>query len=364
MKPAILMLSDGTRFWGESVGLEGTSMGELCFNTGMTGYQEVFTDPSYQGQLLVMTTAHVGNYGYVNLESEEESDSIKIAGLICRNFDVHPSRSLSEGNLLSYFEKQNKMVIANVDTRAVVRYIRTRGAMNAIISTEVDDLSKLESRLDSLPSMEGLELASTVSSKDTLTFGDDSYTYKLAMLDVGYKRNIVQSMVERGCQVKVFSLEESVENIMEWKPDGVLISNGPGDPQPLTKTIDTIRTIITNGTPTFGICLGHQLISLALGISTYKMHNGHRGINHPILNCETGLGEITTQNHGFVVDKKQVEEREDLLITHLHLNDESVAGIRHTKQPLFSVQYHPEAHPGPHDSRYIFDEFIKLMNKN
>ncbi len=357
---AIVLLEDGTIFEGKSIGIEGTAVGEICFNTGMTGYQEIFTDPSYYGQLLVATNAHIGNYG-VN-DQEQESGSIKIAGLICRNFSFDYSRENADASLYEYFEKQNFVAISDVDTRALVSYIRDKGAMNAIISTETD-LKKLQKELDKIPSMNGLELASKVSTKEPYTVGDENAMYRIAALDIGIKQNILNNLVQRGCYVKVFPYNTSFEEMSAFNPDGYFLSNGPGDPSPLKDAQTLAKTIIDKDLPLFGICLGHQVIALANGISTYKMHNGHRGINHPVKNLETGKGEITSQNHGFVVDKKQVEENEDLIITHVHLNDGTLAGMKMKDKNCFSVQYHPEASPGPHDSSYLFDQFIENINK-
>lgn len=357
---AIVLLEDGTIFEGKSIGIEGTAVGEICFNTGMTGYQEIFTDPSYFGQLLVATNAHIGNYG-VN-DQEQESSSIKIAGLICRNFSFDYSRENADSSLYEYFEKQNFVAISDVDTRALVSYIRDKGAMNAIISTETD-LEKLQKKLDKIPSMDGLELASKVSTNEPYTVGDENASYRIAALDIGIKKNILNNLVQRDCYVKVFPYNATFEEMSAFNPDGYFLSNGPGDPSPLKEAQTLARTIIDKDLPLFGICLGHQVIALANGISTYKMHNGHRGINHPVKNLETGKGEITSQNHGFVVDKKQVEENKDLIITHVHLNDGTLAGMKMKDKNCFSVQYHPEASPGPHDSSYLFDQFIENINK-
>lgn len=354
-KKAILLLKDGTIFEGNSIGIEGTAVGEICFNTGMTGYQEIFTDPSYYGQLLVTTNAHIGNYG-VN-ENEEESDSIKISGLICKNFSDEYSRKNANGSLLEYFNKQNFVAISDVDTRALVRYIRNKGAMNAIISTETN-LEVLQKKLDKVPSMDGLELASKVSTKEAYFVGNKDAKYKISALDIGIKQNIIHNLTKRDCFVKIFPYNTTFEKMKEFQPDGYFLSNGPGDPNPLKDAQKVAKEIIDRDLPLFGICLGHQVIALANNIPTYKMHNGHRGINHPVKNLISGKGEITSQNHGFVVDKKSVENHDDFEITHVHLNDGSLAGMRMKNKNCFSVQYHPEASPGPHDSNYLFDQFI------
>lgn len=360
-KKAIILLKDGTIFEGKSIGIDGTAVGEICFNTGMTGYQEIFTDPSYYGQLMVTTNAHIGNYG--TNKNENESSSIKIAGLICKNFSYDYSRPDADASLFDYFKEQNFIAISDVDTRALVRYIRDKGAMNAVISTETD-IAVLQKTLDKIPSMEGLELASKVSTKEPYTVGDDSATYKIAALDIGIKRNILNNLVQRDCFVKVFPYDTSFEKMSTFKPDGYFLSNGPGDPNPLKSAQTVAKKIIEKDLPLFGICLGHQIIALANGITTYKMHNGHRGINHPVKNLITGKGEITSQNHGFVVDKKEVEQNSEFEITHEHLNDGTLAGMRMKNKNCFSVQYHPEASPGPHDSWYLFDQFIDNIKTN
>jgi len=360
-KRAILLLADGTVFEGKSVGIDGTAVGEICFNTGMTGYQEIFTDPSYYGQLMVATNAHIGNYG-INME-EEQSDGIKISGLICRNFSFDYSRVNAEESLMTYFEKQNFVAISDVDTRALVRYIRDKGAMNAIISTETD-LDILQKKLSEVPSMDGLELASKVSTKEAYTVGEKNAKYKISALDIGIKRNILSNLAQRDCYIKVFPYNASFEDLSAFQPDGYFLSNGPGDPTPLKSAQKLAKEIIDNNLPLFGICLGHQVIALANGVPTYKMHNGHRGINHPVKNILTGKGEITSQNHGFVVKKEAVMEHEGIEITHEHLNDQTLAGMRIKGKPCFSVQYHPEAGPGPHDSAYLFDQFINMIKES
>ena len=355
-KKAILLLADGTVFEGKSVGRDGTAFGEICYNTGMTGYQEVFTDPSYFGQLMLTTNAHIGNYG-VN-EDEVESDSIKISGLICRNFSYHHSRNNVQDSLENYFEKQNLLAISDVDTRAVVRYVRNKGAMNAVISTDTD-IDALKEKLREVPNMKGLELASKVSTKNTYCYGDENAQYKISALDIGIKRNILRNLAKRDCYIKVFPYNATFEEMNTFEPDGFFLSNGPGDPNPLKEAQNVAKEVIQRNIPLFGICLGHQVIALANGISTYKMHNGHRGINHPVKNVITGKGEITSQNHGFVVKKEDVENHDEFEITHIHINDGTLAGMKMKNKNCFSVQYHPEASPGPHDSSYLFDQFIE-----
>ena len=356
-KPALILLADGTIFHGKAVGgNEGSAFGEVCFNTGMTGYQEIFTDPSYYGQLMVTTNAHIGNYGVE--DDEVESEGIKIAGLICRNFSYHYSRPGADGSLEAFLDRNNLLAISDVDTRALVSYIRDHGAMNAVISTEVDNIAGLKEQLAAVPDMNGLELASKVSTKEPYFYGDENATYKVSALDIGIKKNILRNLAERDCYIKVFPYNASFKELQSFNPDGYFLSNGPGDPEPLANAIAVTKEIIAAGKPLFGICLGHQVLALANGISTYKMHHGHRGINHPILNLLTGKGEITSQNHGFAINREEAEANADVEITHLHLNDKTAAGIRMKNKPVFSVQYHPEASPGPHDASYLFDTFL------
>tara|TARA_B100001027_G_scaffold216915_1_gene195076 strand:- start:457 stop:1569 length:1113 start_codon:yes stop_codon:yes gene_type:complete len=361
-KKAVLLLADGTVFYGKAIGKEGTAFGEVCFNTGMSGYQEIFTDPSYYGQLMVMANVHIGNYGTNN--NEVESDGIKISGLICKNFSYDYSRVDSDDSLLNFFEKNNLFAISDIDTRALVSYIRENGAMNAVISTEIDDINSLKEQLCKVPNMEGLELASKVSTKEPYYFGDKNSDYKIAALDIGIKKNILRNFTKRGAYIKVFPYNATFADLSEWQPDGYFLSNGPGDPEPLVDAQNLAKEIIKRNLPLFGICLGHQIIALANGVSTYKMYNGHRGINHPVKNLLTGRGEITSQNHGFAVDRQGVENHPELEVTHIHLNDGTVAGLAMKNKKCFSVQYHPEASPGPHDSSYLFDQFVEYLSIN
>ncbi len=353
---AILLLSDGTIFHGKSIGISGTVTGEVAFNTGMTGYQEIFTDPSYYGQIMVTTNAHIGNYGVNDVETE--ANRVMISGLVCRNFSFNHSRPNAAGSLEDYCREQNLVVISDVDTRALVGYIRDNGAMNAVISTDGTPIEELKEILKNAPGMEGLELASKVSTTEPYFIGDENAKYRIAALDLGIKKNILRNLATRDCYIKVYPYNTTFDEMSQFEPDGYFLSNGPGDPDPLTEAQETAREILANDKPLFGICLGHQIIALANGIPTYKMHNGHRGINHPIDNILTGKGEITSQNHGFAVDKKALENHPDFEITHLHINDQTVAGMRMKNKNCFSVQYHPEASPGPHDASYLFDQFI------
>jgi carbamoyl-phosphate synthase small subunit len=362
-QPAILLLNDGTIFHGKSIGISGTTFGEVCFNTGMTGYQEIFTDPSYFGQIMVATNPHIGNYGVNN--NETESDSIKISGLVCKNFSYNFSRDDASGSLEDYFKKQNLICISDVDTRALVSYIRDNGAMNAVICNDQTPIDELKIALSKVPDMKGLELASKVSTKQPYFYGNENAKYKISALDLGIKTNILRNLAKRDCYIKVFPYDATFSDLSAFNPDGYFLSNGPGDPDPLFSAIQVAKEILDNNKPLFGICLGHQVIALANGISTYKMFNGHRGINHPVMNVLTGKGEITSQNHGFAVNRVELENNQDMEITHFHINDNTVAGMRMKSKNCFSVQYHPEASPGPHDSSYLFDQFIeniKLSN--
>jgi len=361
-KPAVIVLADGTVFEGKAIGKIGSTTGEIAFNTGMTGYQEVFTDPSYFGQILVMTTPHIGNYGVHN--EDVESDRINISGLVTKKFSDIASRTSANGTLEDFMISNETVGISDVDTRSLVRHIRSKGAMNAIISSDELDIEVLKSRLALVPSMDGLELSSKVATKVAYESKNDNSTLKVALLDLGVKKNIVRCLVERGCHVKVFPMDSTLADLKDFNPDGFMLSNGPGDPSAMPSTINLVKEIALSGKPVFGICLGHQVLALSQGLKTEKMFNGHRGINHPILNLKTGKGEITSQNHGFVITKDSVTNNPEIVVTHKHLNDDTIAGIEIKNKPIFSVQYHPEASAGPHDSRYLFDQFITNMNNN
>ena len=360
--PAVLLLEDGTVCHGKAFGAIGTTAGEICFNTGMTGYQEVFTDPSYYGQILIMNTVHIGNYGVK--DEDVESDNVKIRGLIGRNLEDQYSRKLAKGSLEDYLKANNIVSIEGVDTRALVIHIRTKGAMNCIISSEITDVAQLKKRLAEVPNMNGLELASQVSTKQVYERGDENSPVRIAVMDYGVKQHILECMVNRGAYVKVFPAKTKLKEVKEFNPSGYFISNGPGDPAAMDYAIDTLKEILKEDKPVFGICLGHQLLALANDIPTFKMHHGHRGLNHPVKNLVTGKCEITTQNHGFGVDPEAVKKAKNIEVTHVNLNDQSIEGIRIKNKPAFSVQYHPESTPGPQDSRYLFDEFIELINTN
>ncbi|WP_219224202.1 glutamine-hydrolyzing carbamoyl-phosphate synthase small subunit [Pedobacter antarcticus] len=357
--PAILLLADGTVYHGKAAGKIGTTTGEICFNTGMTGYQEVFTDPSYFGQIMVTTNAHIGNYG---IHKEEiESDSIKIAGLVCKNYNIGYSRKEASESIQDYFQNENIVGISDIDTRALVRKIRDQGAMNAIISSEITDIEELKNRLAAVPEMDGLELSSQVSTKEPYFFGSPDATLKVAALDFGVKKNTLRNFVARDIYVQVFPAKTSFEEMEKWGADGYFVSNGPGDPGAMPYAVDTVKSILAADKPLFGICLGHQLLAQANGIGTMKMFNGHRGLNHPVKNIIRNQCEVTSQNHGFGVIPEDVRSSDKVEITHINLNDQSIEGIRVKGKKAFSVQYHPESSPGPHDSRYLFDEFVDVI---
>lgn len=359
---AIVLLEDGTIFHGKAVGNLEYALGEICFNTGMTGYQEVFTDPSYFGQIMVTTNAHIGNYG--TNQNDMESDRVQISGLVCKNFSLSPSRVNSDLSLSEFIENHQLNAISDIDTRALVKHIRKHGAMNAIIGKSSLGLDFLKSKLSDHPSMKGLELASNVSTKEIYEVSADQPLYHVGVLDLGIKQNILKELTKRKCRLTVFPYDTSIETLSKYQFDGFFVSNGPGDPAPLTQAIDIAKHYLKEELPYFGICLGHQVLALSLDIPTFKMHNGHRGINHPVQNLLTGKDEVTSQNHGFAVDKQSAEENPSVEMTHIHLNDQTLAGLRHKTKPAFSVQYHPEASPGPNDALYLFDDFIDLMQKN
>jgi carbamoyl-phosphate synthase small subunit len=360
-KPAVLLLEDGVFFYGKAAGSIGTTTGEICFNTGMTGYQEIFTDPSYYGQILVATHVHIGNYGIH--AKEIESDRINISGLVCRGFNVNYSRKSAIQSIEEYFVQQKIVAISEIDTRAVVRHIRSKGAMNCIISSETTNINELKIKLALVPPMAGLELSSKVTCSSPYTVGSPDSQLKVAVLDFGVKKNIIRSLVQRNCFVQVFPSNTSFKEIKKWQPDGILLSNGPGDPATMPDVVNTVKEILKDNIPVFGICLGQQLLAQACGIGTYKMFNGHRGINHPVKNIINGRCEITSQNHGFSVIEDDVKKSRLVEITHINLNDGTIEGIRVKDRVAFSVQYHPEAAPGPHDSSYLFDEFTEAMKR-
>ena len=304
MQKAYLLLEDGLLVEGTAIGKIGTTGGEICFNTGMTGYQEIYTDPSYYGQIIVNTTAHIGNYGA--LDEEQESRATKIAGVVVNDFAEQYSRKEAKESLQQYLERNQVVGIADVDTRMLVRYIRNKGAMNALISSRLSP-DEMKEELKKVPSMNGLELASVVSTKESYFIGDPNAPFKVAALDLGIKNNILRNLAARGCYIKVFPAKTPHHEMAAWNPDGYFISNGPGDPSVMDYAIGTVKDAVNSDKPVFGICLGHQLLALSCGISTYKMHHGHRGLNHPVKNLVSGKGEMTSQNHGFAVSEKDIE---------------------------------------------------------
>jgi carbamoyl-phosphate synthase small subunit len=355
--PAKLALEDGTVVAGRAVGARGEAGGELCFNTAMSGYQEILTDPSYHGQLMMMTYPHIGNYGC--FEDATEADHPHVAGLVVRAFTDRPSNDAAEETLDAYMRRHGLVGITGVDTRRLVRHLRERGVMNAVISSEDLDDASLVAKARALPSMAGLELASRVTAAAPYDFhtGDGP---RIAVYDYGVKRNILRSFRNRGCTVRVFPAATPLEAVLAWQPDGLFFSNGPGDPRAMPEAVEAVKGAVASGLPVFGICLGHQLMALAEGLEVYKMKVGHRGANHPVLNLETGHVEITTQNHGFAVREASVPAGV-AAVNHRNLNDGTVEGLRFKRFAGLSVQYHPEACPGPHDSHYLFDEFLQMV---
>ncbi|MEX1010999.1 MAG: glutamine-hydrolyzing carbamoyl-phosphate synthase small subunit [Balneolaceae bacterium] len=356
--PATLALSDGTVVHGISIGILGTTGGEICFNTSMTGYQEIFTDPSYYGQLMMMTYPHIGNYGTMN--RDDEAREVMVAGVIVRAFSWEFSNEAADGSLQEYLEHHKVVGITGVDTRSLVRRIRDKGVMNAVISSENIDDAELVRMAKEWEPMEGLELATRVTRKEAQTISSEG-PWKVAVFDYGIKQSIIDNFTRRGCTLRVFPAEASIQEVKEWEADGYFFSNGPGDPSASARYgLPMVEYARSTGKPLFGICLGHQLMALSEGIATRKMFVGHRGANHPVKNLDTGLVEITTQNHGFAVDEEAMDPKK-VEVTHRNLNDDTVEGLRFKSFPGISVQYHPEASPGPHDSQYLFDRFLEMI---
>ena len=352
---AILLLNDGKKFEGKKLGHLGETIGEVCFNTGMTGYQEILTDPSYCSQIVTMTSPHIGNYG-INKE-DVESNKIQVSGFVIKEESIVPSNWRSTSSLDEYLKKNKIVGIQDIDTRSLTRHIRDQGAMNGIISSVDNDLVNLSNKLKKAPSMNGLDLAKTVSTKKVYKWSQTG-KFKVAAIDYGIKHNILNILKDNNCEVTVFPAQTSAKEILDFNPDGIFLSNGPGDPSAVTYGIEMVKSLL-GSKPIFGICLGHQILSLALGAKTFKLKFGHRGINHPVKNLETGVVEITSQNHGFAVDLNSLPE--NVVATHINLNDNTNEGIECKEFKAFSVQHHPESSPGPHDSRYLFDKFINLM---
>jgi carbamoyl-phosphate synthase small subunit len=361
MMPARLILEDGTVYEGESFGSAVTSIGEVVFNTSLTGYQEIATDPSYRFQIVVMTYPHIGNYGVEQIV--EQSEQPQVAGFVVRDLIAEPSSSFSQMPLAAYFEKNNIAAIAGVDTRALTRRIRNEGAMRGMITTEDAPAAELVARVLAAPSMNGLDLVQRVTALRPYPFDEnrEAGRKRIAVYDFGVKRDILRHLVQEGCDVTVYPATTHADEILNMNFDGVLLSNGPGDPEPVTYAQENIRHLIGR-IPIFGICLGHQLLGLALGGKTYKLKFGHRGGNHPVKDLRSGRVEITAQNHGFAVDPDSLSTN-DIEHTHINLNDQTLEGFRHRREPVVAVQYHPEAAPGPHDSFYLFDDFMKMIDE-
>ncbi len=354
--PCKLVLADGTVARGRAVGAHGEAGGELCFNTSMTGYQEIMTDPSYHGQIMMMTYPHIGNYGAH--EEDTEAGRPMVAGFVVRAFSREYSNRLAEEALSHYMKRHQLVGITNVDTRILVLHIRARGVMNAIVSSvDLCEDSLLE-KARAWPSMEGLELASQVWTDAAHDFS--SFGPKVAVYDFGCKRNILRTFAGLGCAVRVFPGAAALNEVLDWRPDGIFFSNGPGDPRAMPSAVATVRGAIDTGLPLFGICLGHQLMALAQGLDVYKMYVGHRGANQPVRNHITGHVEVTTQNHGFAVNPESIDPAL-AEVTHSNLNDGTIEGLGFRTFKGISVQYHPEASPGPHDSRYLFEQFLRMI---
>ncbi|HEX7154612.1 MAG TPA: glutamine-hydrolyzing carbamoyl-phosphate synthase small subunit [Thermoanaerobaculia bacterium] len=360
MPPARLILEDGTLYEGESFGSTEPSIGEVVFNTSLTGYQEIATDPSYRFQIVVMTYPHIGNYGVEKIVAQSETP--QVAGLAVRDIVEEPANSRSELSLSEYFRQTRIPGISGIDTRAITRKIRNEGAMRGIITTDMArDLDSLVEEVRRAPSMAGLDLVQRVTALRPYPFDEvpAEHRKRVAVYDFGVKRDILRQLTKVGCEVTVYPATTHAEEIIAQKFDGVLLSNGPGDPEPVTYAQDNIRALVGK-VPIFGICLGHQLLGLALGGKTYKLKFGHRGGNHPVKDMRTGKIAITAQNHGFSVDADSLSEN-DVEYTHINLNDQTLEGFRHRREPAIAVQYHPEAAPGPHDSFYLFGEFVEMM---
>ncbi|MEY4635079.1 MAG: Carbamoyl-phosphate synthase small chain [Acidobacteriota bacterium] len=375
---AILALENGTWFQGVSAGATGETTGEVVFNTSMTGYQEILTDPSYAGQIVTMTAPQIGNYGVAGADTE--SARPQVAGFVMRDASPVSSNWRATGTLRDYLVRHNIVAIGDVDTRALTKALRSSGVMRGIIATGSADPAVLVERARKVPHMEGSDLVKDVTTPEAYDFEtsladavtDASFgveplrrarrTLRVAAYDYGIKTNILRRLAAHGCQVRVFPASTPASAVMAWKPDGIFLSNGPGDPAAVTYAIDNIKQLAEGSTPMFGICLGHQLMGLALGARTYKLKFGHRGGNHPVKQLDTGAIEITSQNHGFAIDPESLPAT--TRVTHLNLYDGTIEGLRHINKPMFSVQYHPEASPGPHDADYLFQEFLDEMEKH
>ncbi len=357
MKKAYLILEDGTSFEGIPFGHYEESLGEVVFNTSMSGYQEILTDPSYRGQIITMTCPMIGNYG-VNPD-DVESDRVQAAGFVVKEYSKHYSNHRATGSLHDYLADAGVPAIEGIDTRKLTLHIRDKGALRGGIFKNPEGAAE---RLNAHPKMEGLDLATETSIKEAYTFGEnETGRPMIAVYDYGVKTNILRLLKATGFNITVYPADTPLKKAMQNSASGIFLSNGPGDPEPVQHGINLIKEIAKEGIPCFGICLGHQIMALGLGGKTFKLKFGHRGANQPVKNLEKGTVEITSQNHGFAVDQESMKSLKDVEITHMNLNDNTVEGLRHKKLPLFSVQYHPEASPGPHDARYLFDDFCALV---
>ncbi|MEF8792247.1 glutamine-hydrolyzing carbamoyl-phosphate synthase small subunit [Thiohalorhabdus sp.] len=367
---AILALEDGTIFEGYSIGVPGRSLGEVCFNTAMTGYQEILTDPSYARQIVTLTYPHIGSVG--TNAADDESRQVFASGLVIRDLPPQASSWRAEEGLTDYLQRSEVVALAGIDTRDLVTHLRDHGAQRGVIAAgEALDADALVAEARGFPGLTGMDLAGEVTTPSSYPFTGGTWslegglpgaraaeqlTYHVVALDYGCKRNILRLLVDRGCRVTVMPATATADEVLAAEPDGIFLSNGPGDPEPVTYAIDTLRALLDSDVPIFGICLGHQLLCLAEGARSSKLKFGHRGANHPVKNYATGVVEITAQNHGFAVDADTLPAT--LEVTHISLFDGTLEGVRHTTKPAFSVQYHPEASPGPHDSQYLFDAFL------
>jgi carbamoyl-phosphate synthase small subunit len=363
-RPGFLLLEDGTLFTGSLHGSGEPRVAEVVFTTNMSGYQEVFTDPSYREQIVVMTAPMIGNYG-VNTE-DPESSRPQVAGVIAREFSRTYSNWRAEGDLLNWLDAGQVPALEEVDTRRLTRHLRTVGSMRGVVALGTTPTREALAALDACPPMQGLDLASVVTTEEAYTWGDADAPYHIVAYDFGIKRNILRLFAEHDCRITVVPAETSAEDVLALAPNGVFLSNGPGDPEAVTYAPDTVRAIADKGVPIFGICLGHQILGLTYGAHTVKMPYGHRGGNHPVKELSTGRVLITSQNHGFAVAGKQdsIPGAPELEVTHVNLNDGSIEGLRHRDKPIFAVQYHPEAAPGPHDARPLFNEFLDTVRSH
>ena len=362
-RPAsLLLLSDGSLYKGQALGAIGTTAGELCFNTGMTGYQELYSDPSYYAQILINTTVHVGNYG--TLSEEDESKGAQIRGLVLNNYSPYVSRGRSQRTLEDYLLAHSCVSITGVDTRALVRHLTRQGAQNAVICSEDRSVQSLEALLAEIPSMEGLDLSEQVTTPKAYAFGPALPRVRIACVDFGMKRSILRHFSDREIGGMVFPAHVSFEELSSYEAEGYFLSNGPGDPSAMDYVLPLIKDMRATRKPIFGICLGHQLLARSYGVETYKLAFGHRGLNHPIMDKVRQRAFVSTQNHGFSIKRSSLEKCKEVEETHTHLNDGTVAGIRDVSQPAFSVQFHPESTPGPRDAGYLFDQFVGMLKDN